>query len=222
MINWLIVGQICQIDWLQWDREHNHPTLNIILWCLHGEQTSLLLLTVFYNIAALDYVSISVLNFAKVWHSLLVTCIHVEGQRLTDIARRKQARPRGSGLQFAHFIVAWQGGEMGWPHCGHEQGPVVRLQRWWWVEFMERPRRPVGLGLGIWPALWWVRVGVRMTVWVRMSVWVRQAWVHPWCIWVHGIGRSTHLTVGAALRGGVVTVPEGRGEASSPAGWRVI
>lgn len=57
-----------------------------------------------------------------------VTCIHVEGQCLADVSRGEQAGPGGSGLQFADFIVAWQGREMGWPHCGHEQGPVVGLQ----------------------------------------------------------------------------------------------
>lgn len=164
----------------------------------------------------------------KAWHSRVVTCIHVECQRLADICRLKQARPGRSGLQLAHLIVAWQGREMRWPHRGHEQGPVVGLQSRRWVQFVERPRGSVGLGLGICPAFWRVRVGVRLSVRVRvrvrvsMSVWVRQARVQPWSVWVHGIGRSARLTVGATLRRGVVTVPEGRGEASSTARWRGI
>lgn len=61
-------------------------------------------------------------------HSVLVTCVHVECQRLADVSRGQQAGPGGSRFQFAHFIVAWQCGEVGWPHRGHEQGPVVWLQ----------------------------------------------------------------------------------------------
>lgn len=83
---------------------------------------------------------------------MVFTCIHVECQRLADVSGGQQAGPGGAGFQFAHFIVAWQCGEVGWPHRGHEQGPVVGLQGRGRVEFMEGPRRPVGLGLGIGPA----------------------------------------------------------------------
>lgn len=148
-------------------------------------------------------------------NSLALTRVHVERQRLADVSRGKQAGPGGAGFQFAHFIVARQRREMGRSHCGHEQGPVVGLQSGWRVQFVERPRRPVRLGLRIRPALWRVRMGVGMSMWVGVTVRVLQAWVQPRCIRVHGIGRGTHVAVGATLGRGVVAVPEGRREVSS-------
>lgn len=94
------------------------------------------------------------------------------------------------------------------PHRGHEQRPVVRLQGGRRVQFMERPRRPIRLGLGVGPALGRVRV----SVWVGVTVGVLQARVQTCRVRVHGIGGGAHVTVGATLGRRVVAVPEGRRE----------
>ena len=51
-------------------------------------------------------------------------------------------------------------------------------------------------------------MGVGVRVGVRMRMRMREAWVDPRGVGVHGIVGASLVTVGPALRRGVVTVPE--------------
>lgn len=139
------------------------------------------------------------------------TWIHVQSQCLGHVPRRQEARPGGGAIELANIIVCSQGGQVSRPHSGHEQGAVVGLQARGGVKFMQRLSWSERLTLGVAPCLGGMGVGV----------WMGQPSVQAGGVRIHWVWGGP-LRVGAAVCGGVVTVPEGRREVPATAQGGVV